>query len=191
MQGRTRTPAALTATAGCSPSARRTSTKALGPGDSSSGIRRAADGRRRDGDVRVRELRPRRVLHAGEEVVVRPIRSRPGPGRSSVDLAGPFVRNLPEGAPAEERRRGRGRGKRAPTAEPARRARAGHADRPEGSGRYPRVAARWLQRLLEEHPELTIEEAALAVSCLVALPSAGYREAAQVLKAMAETARHR
>jgi hypothetical protein len=36
--------------------------------------------------------------------------------------------------------------------------------------RYPRVAARWLQRLLEEHPEMTIEEAALAASCLVALP---------------------
>jgi hypothetical protein len=27
-------------------------------------------------------------------------------------------------------------------------------------GRYPRVAARWLQRLLEEHPDVTIEEAA-------------------------------
>jgi hypothetical protein len=27
------------------------------------------------------------------------------------------------------------------------------------SGRYPRVAARWLQRLLEEHPDATIEEA--------------------------------
>jgi hypothetical protein len=47
------------------------------------------------------------------------------------------------------------------------------------SGRYARVAARWLQRLLEEHPDLTIEEAALAASCLVALPGAGYGEAAQ------------
>jgi hypothetical protein len=34
------------------------------------------------------------------------------------------------------------------------------------SSRYPRVAARWLQRLLEEHPDPTIEEAALAASCL-------------------------
>jgi NAD(P)H-dependent FMN reductase len=59
------------------------------------------------------------------------------------------------------------------------------------STRYPRVAARWLQRLLEEHPDLTIEEVALAASCLVALPGAGYREAAQALKAMAETATRR
>jgi hypothetical protein len=57
--------------------------------------------------------------------------------------------------------------------------------------RYPRVAARWLRRLLEEHPDLTIEEAALAASCLVALPGTGYREAAQTLKAMAETATRR
>lgn len=54
--------------------------------------------------------------------------------------------------------------------------------------RYPHVAARWLRRLLEEHPDVTIEEAALAASCLVALPGASYREAAQTLKAMAETA---
>jgi hypothetical protein len=58
-------------------------------------------------------------------------------------------------------------------------------------GRYPRVATRWLQRLLEEHPDLTIEEAGLAASCLTALPGSGYREAAQTLKAMAETATRR
>ena len=57
--------------------------------------------------------------------------------------------------------------------------------------RYPRVAARWLQRLLEEHPDATIEEAALAASCLVALPGASYGEAAQTLKAMAERATRR
>jgi hypothetical protein len=51
------------------------------------------------------------------------------------------------------------------------------------SSRYPRVAARWLQRLLEEHPDATIEEAALAASCLVALPGVGHREAAQTLQA--------
>jgi hypothetical protein len=45
--------------------------------------------------------------------------------------------------------------------------------------------------LLEEHPDVTTEEAALAASCLVALPGAGYREAAQTLKAMAETATRR
>jgi hypothetical protein len=59
------------------------------------------------------------------------------------------------------------------------------------SSRYPRVAARWLQRLLEEHPDLTIEEAALTASCLVALRGAGFREATQTLKAMAETATRR
>jgi hypothetical protein len=59
------------------------------------------------------------------------------------------------------------------------------------SSRYPRVAARWLQRLLEEHPDATIEEAALAASCLVALPGAGYLEAAQSLKAVAERATSR
>jgi hypothetical protein len=48
-------------------------------------------------------------------------------------------------------------------------------------GRYPRVVARWLERLLEEHPDVTIEEAALVASCLVALPGASYREAAQRL----------
>jgi hypothetical protein len=56
------------------------------------------------------------------------------------------------------------------------------------SGRFPRVAARWLQRLLEEDPAVTIEEAALAASCLLALPGAGYLEATQTLKAMAERA---
>jgi hypothetical protein len=58
-------------------------------------------------------------------------------------------------------------------------------------GRYSRVASRWLQRLLEEHPDMTIEEAALAVSCLVALPGAGYREAAQTLQAVAKRATRR
>jgi hypothetical protein len=48
------------------------------------------------------------------------------------------------------------------------------------------VAPRWLQRLLEDDPDLSIEEAALAASCLVALPGAGYLEAAQTLRAMAE-----
>ena len=37
---------------------------------------------------------------------------------------------------------------------------------------------------LEEQPEATIEEAALAASCLIALPGARFREAAQTLKAM-------
>jgi hypothetical protein len=59
------------------------------------------------------------------------------------------------------------------------------------SRRHPRVAARWLLRYLEEDPEASIEEAALAASCLAALPGVGYREAAQTLKSMAERATRR
>lgn len=61
--------------------------------------------------------------------------------------------------------------------------------------RHPRVAARWLGRYLDEHPAPTIEQAALAASCLAALPGVGYAlgyaEAAQTLKSMAETATRR
>jgi hypothetical protein len=57
--------------------------------------------------------------------------------------------------------------------------------------RHPRVAARWLLRLLEEDPDVTIQEAALAASSLAAHPSAGYPEAAHTLKAMAERATRR
>jgi hypothetical protein len=38
--------------------------------------------------------------------------------------------------------------------------------------RHPRVAARWLQRYLDEDPAVTMEEAALAASSLAALPAA-------------------
>jgi hypothetical protein len=58
-------------------------------------------------------------------------------------------------------------------------------------GRHPRFAARWLLRLLEEHPSLTIEEAALAASSLIALTGASYDEAAQTLRGMAERASSR
>jgi hypothetical protein len=57
--------------------------------------------------------------------------------------------------------------------------------------RHQRVAARWLLRFLEEHPDVTIEEAGLAASCLAALPGVGYQEAAQTLRAMAERATRR
>ena len=57
--------------------------------------------------------------------------------------------------------------------------------------RHPRAAARWLQRYLEEHPEATIEEAALAASCLAALPGGSFQQAVQTLRAMAETATRR
>jgi hypothetical protein len=57
--------------------------------------------------------------------------------------------------------------------------------------RHPRVAARWLQRYLKEDPVATIEEAGLAASALIALTGAGYQEAVQTLRAMAERATRR
>ena len=57
--------------------------------------------------------------------------------------------------------------------------------------RHERMAARWLLRLLEEDPDATIQEAALAASSLASLPGTGYPEAAQTLKAMAERASSR
>jgi hypothetical protein len=57
--------------------------------------------------------------------------------------------------------------------------------------RFQRVAARWLQRYLEEHPDVTIEEAGLAASCLLALAGASYQQAAETLRAMAERATRR
>jgi hypothetical protein len=57
--------------------------------------------------------------------------------------------------------------------------------------RHPRVAARWLLRYLEEHPETTIDEAALAASCLAALRGYGATDAAQALRAMTERATRR
>ena len=57
--------------------------------------------------------------------------------------------------------------------------------------RHQRVAARWLLRYLEEDPAATVEEAALAASSLIALTGAGYQEAVQTLRAMAERATRR
>ena len=53
------------------------------------------------------------------------------------------------------------------------------------------VAARWLLRYLEEDPHATIEEAALAAACLIALTGGAYEEARATLRAMAETASSR
>jgi hypothetical protein len=57
--------------------------------------------------------------------------------------------------------------------------------------RHPRVAARWLLRLLEEQPDVTIEEAALAAASLVALTGRRLRGGEGTLRAMAETASSR
>ena len=57
--------------------------------------------------------------------------------------------------------------------------------------RHPRLAARWLLRYLEEDSAASIEEAALAASSLIALTGAGYQEAVQTLRAMAERATRR
>jgi hypothetical protein len=52
--------------------------------------------------------------------------------------------------------------------------------------RAPRVAARWLQRFLDEHPRATIEEAALAASALAALGGPGHEDAAASLISIAD-----
>ena len=57
--------------------------------------------------------------------------------------------------------------------------------------RHQRVAARWLQRYLEEIRQRRSRRQQLAASSLVALTGVGYREAAQTLKAMAERATRR
>jgi hypothetical protein len=57
--------------------------------------------------------------------------------------------------------------------------------------RHPRVAARWLLRYLEECDEATIDEAAMAASCLSALAGDRHRDAALTLRAMAERASSR
>jgi len=43
-------------------------------------------------------------------------------------------------------------------------------------------AARWLLRLLDEHPSATIEEAALAASSLIGLTGVSHEEAARTLR---------
>ena len=52
--------------------------------------------------------------------------------------------------------------------------------------RRSRFAVRWLRRLLEEDESLTIEEAAMAASCLGALGGSSHEEAFGMLAAMAE-----
>jgi len=61
----------------------------------------------------------------------------------------------------------------------------------EDPRRHPRVAARWLLRLLEEQPDVMIEEAALAAASLVALTGGAYGRRGRPLQAMAETAASR
>jgi hypothetical protein len=54
--------------------------------------------------------------------------------------------------------------------------------------RRSRFAARWLQRLLEEHASVTIEEAALAAAALAALGGPGHDNAASVLVSVCKRA---
>jgi hypothetical protein len=54
--------------------------------------------------------------------------------------------------------------------------------------RRSRFAIRWLRRRLEEDQSLTIEEAAMAASCLSALGGPSHEEAYGMLAAMAERA---
>jgi hypothetical protein len=57
--------------------------------------------------------------------------------------------------------------------------------------RHPRIAARWLARFLDEDPAVTIDEAGLAASALIALTGAGFQEAVQTLRAVSEQATRR
>jgi hypothetical protein len=59
------------------------------------------------------------------------------------------------------------------------------ADGPERQSRY---AVRWLRRLLEEDPSLSIEEATVVASCLSALGGQSHVEALGMLSAMADQA---
>ena len=51
--------------------------------------------------------------------------------------------------------------------------------------RRSRVATRWLQRLLEERPRITIEEVSLAAAALCALGGAAHERAAATLRELA------
>ena len=59
------------------------------------------------------------------------------------------------------------------------------------SNRYPRVAARWLLRYLEESDGATIDEAAMVAACLAALAGDRYQDAALTLRAVAGRATSR
>jgi hypothetical protein len=54
--------------------------------------------------------------------------------------------------------------------------------------RHPRVAARWLVRYLETNDRATIDDAALAASCLAALGGARHEEAAMTLRVLTKVA---
>jgi hypothetical protein len=54
--------------------------------------------------------------------------------------------------------------------------------------RHSRYAVRWLRRLLAEHERLTIEEAALAASALLALGGPANEQVYSTLSALAERA---
>ena len=56
----------------------------------------------------------------------------------------------------------------------------------KGPRRHPRVAARWLQRYLEEADGVTVDEAAMVASCLAALVGDRHQDAELVLRAVAE-----
>jgi hypothetical protein len=58
----------------------------------------------------------------------------------------------------------------------------------EAPERRSRYTVRWLRRLLEEDANLSIEEAALAASALVALGGRSHGEALSTLSALAERA---
>jgi hypothetical protein len=111
--------------------------------------------------------------------------SRLGPGRRNVDFAGPCAHRLPASARARE---------------PARPQGDGEGDRPDqpgevleltvlcAAGSAPASArrTRWLQRYVEEHEDVTLEEAAMAASWLASLGGARPAEAVRTIRAMVD-----
>ena len=56
------------------------------------------------------------------------------------------------------------------------------------SRRHQRVAVHWLQRYIDEHPGVTLDDAGLAGSCLTALTGRNGEDAAVTLRAMSDRA---
>jgi hypothetical protein len=59
------------------------------------------------------------------------------------------------------------------------------------SRRHQRVAVRWLQRFIDEHPDVTLDDASLAAGCLCGLTGRNSEDAAVTLRAMSERATRR
>jgi len=111
-----------------------------------------------------------------------------GPTGRAVDGAGLGKVDLQAGNSERERARRRDDRTRARQDHSRRGARADALVARHEPARRSRLAVRWLQKLLKEDELLSIEEAAVAASCLAALGGRGHQEALAALSAMAEKA---